>query len=55
MFRAVKRAGVTGPTHGRGGPPNPAVAGNNFMKLCPLPLNVFEKESPREVETGKEI
>ena len=29
-FRAVKRAGVTGRTQGRAGPPDPAAAGNNL-------------------------
>ena len=29
-FRAVLRAGATGPTQGRGGPPNPAAAGDKL-------------------------
>ena len=34
----VIRAGVTGPTPGRGGPPNPAAAGGRSMKPCPKSL-----------------
>jgi len=34
--RAVRRAWVAGPTPGRGGPPNPAFAGNNYESAGPM-------------------
>ena len=42
--RAVKRAGVTGSTPGRGGPPNPASAGNNPLRFAPLFFDLFVKD-----------